>query len=662
MTQAIRLIALFFFVLGLVTSVPSDQAMAQISEEAQGAAKLIAPNMGQNSKARFLENVNRKSPRAAIASFVAAMTALPDPNYDQAYECMEFTSVASVTKATKQRLANDLLRIIGHVDDPTLPENIAYYPAEGVPTVGFWVFFPRPSNVADSVPATLIPGSHPKALINASVKTTTNAKEYAAIVSSSRRYRVQLANDDETGAWRFIAGPQTAELALLLSGSPWLSESLRSATENLTMTIGERIQWSVPSWMLAKTLGLRLWQWLGIAILLGIGVLLDILMQVTIHLSARVIRPLQDTMVHAKTLNRAAWPTGLAVAAIFWGVTVHWLALTPASASVISLLVTIFAIGCVVWAGFRIADLAGEIAETKAAQEKSVIEDLTVPIVRKTIKLLIVSVALIVVAWEIGASVNAILTALGIFGAGIMLASRDVIGHYFGSLTLVSAKPFDVGDWVIIGDIEGTVEELGFRATKIRTFSNSEVTIPNSTIIQMNIDNYGRRQYRRWKTLLNLPFGTPPELVEAFCEGIRELVRIHPSTRKDYYQVWLHDFGEDSLEILLYIFYEAPDWESELRERNRLALDIIRLAKHLGVTLSIPSRAIQFEGPLGISPSDDSTPPRQESAHADIPTKATANSENGTSSEQAGRAAAAAITANAPWRKPNPESTANSEG
>ena len=115
MTQAIRLIALFFFVLGLVTSVPSDQAMAQLSAEAQGAAKLIAPNMGQNPKARFLENVNRKSPRAAIASFVAAMTALPDPNYDQAYECMEFTSVASVTKATKQRLANDLLRIIGHV-------------------------------------------------------------------------------------------------------------------------------------------------------------------------------------------------------------------------------------------------------------------------------------------------------------------------------------------------------------------------------------------------------------------------------------------------------------------------------------------------------------------------------------------------------------------
>ena len=498
--------AVFLFLLGLATSVSVDQARAQLQlgAEARGASALLSeatqatgdPNQG------VLQSIDRKSPRATVASFVAAMTSIPNPNYNQAYECMAFASVASVTKATKQRLANDLFRIIGHVDDPTLSANIAYYPPKGATTVGFWTFFPRPGNVKDSIPVTIPARPHSKAATGAQGKAITDRKAYEALIRASHRYQVQLARDDQTGAWRFIVGPETAELALLLSGSPWMSNSLRNATDNLAMTVGERFQWSMPFWLLQKTFGLRLWQWLGIALLFCIGVILDLLSQVLIRQSARVIRPIQDTMIHANTLNRAAWPTGLAVAAVFWWVTVHWLALPPASASVIALLITIFAVFCSVWAGFRIADLAGEVAERKAEQEKSVIEDLTVPIVRKTIKLVIVGIALIVIAWELGASANTILAALGIAGAGIMLASRDVISHYFGSITLVSAKPFDVGDWVVIGDVEGTVEELGFRATKIRTFSNSEVTNPQ---FQLDSGEYQQLRSTAVPSLENFP-------------------------------------------------------------------------------------------------------------------------------------------------------------
>ena len=667
---------LFWVLLGLVAGIPVDRAMAQMAlgAEAKGASALLseAGTATQDNEQGILQSIDRKSPRATVASFVAAMTSIPTPNYDQAYECMAFASVASVTKATKQRLANDLFRIIGHVDDPTLAANIAYYPPKGATTVGYWTFFPRPGKGRDAIPVTTAGGVPAKSGAVTQGKTMTDRKAYEALIRASGRYRVQLARDDQTGAWRFIVGPETAELALLLSGSPWMSPGLKGATGNLTMTVGERIQWSMPLWLLDKTLGWRLWQWFGIAILLCIGVLLDLLVQLLIRQSARVIRPIQDTVIHATTLNRAAWPTGLAVAAIFWWITVHWLALPPASASVVSLLITIFAVYCSVWAGFRIADLAGEVAERKAEQEKSVIEDLTVPIVRKTIKLAIVGVALVVIAWELGASSNTILAALGIVGAGVMLASRDVIAHYFGSITLVSAKPFDVGDWVIIDGVEGTVEELGFRATKIRTFSNSEVTIPNSNLIQANIDNYGRRKYRRWKTFLSLPFETPPDRVEAFCEGIRELVRIHPATRKDYYQVWLNEFGADSLQVLLYIFFETPDWESELRERNRMALDIMRLADYLDLRFSIPSQAIQFEETpkgaerstedvttgLGAGKRNEADRPLRPGAPVEAVARmsgresaqGSAGDAPGEKAERAGRAAAAAITEGAPWR------------
>ena len=134
-------------------------------------------------------------------------------------------------------------------------------------------------------------------------------------------------------------------------------------------------------------------------------------------------------------------------------------------------------------------------------------------------------------------------------------------------------------------------------------------------------------------------------------------------------------FGSDSLEILLYIFFETPDWEAELRERNRMALDIMRLADYLGVRFSIPSQAIQLEqasqeagetasGRAG-SPSerDETDAPQEhpsgvsgsavgESAQAQA-SEGTAGGSLGEESERVGRAAAAAITADAPWRARN---------
>jgi MscS family membrane protein len=155
-------------------------------------------------------------------------------------------------------------------------------------------------------------------------------------------------------------------------------------------------------------------------------------------------------------------------------------------------------------------------------------------------------------------------------------------------------RPFQVGDWVLIGDIEGTVEELGFRSTRIRTFYNSLITLPNVNLISAAVDNYGARRYRRWKTTLGVTYDTPPEKIEAFCEGIRELIRRHPYTRKDFFLVFLNDFGASSVDILVYMFFETPDWDTELRERHRLAVDILRLAGRLEVEFAFPTQTLHL--------------------------------------------------------------------
>lgn len=159
-------------------------------------------------------------------------------------------------------------------------------------------------------------------------------------------------------------------------------------------------------------------------------------------------------------------------------------------------------------------------------------------------------------------------------------------------------RPFQVGDWVVIdGGVEGTVEEVGFRSTRIRTFYDSVVTLPNALLLTSKVDNLGVRRYRRWKTMVSITYDTPPDTIEAFCEGIRELVRKHPYTRKDYFQVWVNAFGPSSVDILLYVFHEVPDWSTELRERQRLFLDIMRLANAMGVRFALPAQTVYLHQP-----------------------------------------------------------------
>jgi MscS family membrane protein len=118
------------------------------------------------------------------------------------------------------------------------------------------------------------------------------------------------------------------------------------------------------------------------------------------------------------------------------------------------------------------------------------------------------------------------------------------------------------------------------------------------------IDNYGARQYRRIKSMISVTYDTPPEKIEAFCEGIRELIRKHPYTRKDYFHVYFNAFAASSLDVLLYCFVETPDWSTELREKHRLYVDIVRLAHRLGVEFAFPTQTIWMaqEGRAAMGP------------------------------------------------------------
>jgi MscS family membrane protein len=156
-------------------------------------------------------------------------------------------------------------------------------------------------------------------------------------------------------------------------------------------------------------------------------------------------------------------------------------------------------------------------------------------------------------------------------------------------------KPFQIGDWVSGNNIDGTVEEVGFRSTRIRTFRDSVQYVPNGTIADLIIDNHGERNYRRFNTSIGLTYDTSTEKIQHFVDDLKKIILDHPKTIKTNYQVHLNKFSASSLDILFYVFFKVDDWSEELAVRHEIMLEIIRKAEQLEVKFAFPSQSLYVE-------------------------------------------------------------------
>jgi len=351
-----------------------------------------------------------------------------------------------------------------------------------------------------------------------------------------------------------------------------------------------RMQKQLPGYLRSAPFLIENWRWIGILLIVAAGVLLDRL--VSWALAGVVRRWRARSITYAQVPDSMLRPLGLMAMALVWWLGINMLGL-PEQALLVLLVGVKFLAGIsAVWTAYRLVDLLTAWLKRRAARTAGTLDDALVPLAQRTFKIFVTVVGVIFLADNMNIDISSLLAGLGLGGLAFALAAKDVVQNLFGSMTVLMDRTFSVGDWVLVDDIEGTVEDIGFRSTRIRTFYNSLVTIPNSKFITAAVDNMGKRRYRRLKTTLGLTYDTPPEKIEAFCEGIGELVRQHPYMRKDYYNVYFNDFGAASLDLLVYVFWETPDWSTELRERQRFLLDILRLARQLGVEFAFPTQTL----------------------------------------------------------------------
>ncbi|TNF33324.1 MAG: mechanosensitive ion channel family protein [Deltaproteobacteria bacterium] len=394
------------------------------------------------------------------------------------------------------------------------------------------------------------------------------------------------------GGWRFTTDT--------VAGIDDLFRSLESRTK-VAGVAGSPANLSPSLWLRSKmpdalkNVGFLMehWQWLTLIVLIILGTLIGRLARILLYgpVSRRLDK--RDLGVPRELVTRALKPLGLIVMAIFWIVGLSWVGLNPDLQSFFVVIVKFLAAFGVVRFAFRIVDMISHVLARRAEATEGRFDDLLVPLFRKSMKVVITAIGVVFIADVVGVSPASLLAGLGLGGLAIALAAQDMVKNFFGSLTVLLDRPFEVGDFVVIGgNTEGTVEEVGFRSTRIRTVENSLITLPNANLISAKVDNLGARNWRRFKTTIGVTYDTSPEKLRAFTEGLRELIKNHPLTKKEGYAVYFDGLGATSLDILFMTHFVTKSFDVAAKGKHDLLLSIVTLASRLGVEFAFPTQTV----------------------------------------------------------------------
>jgi MscS family membrane protein len=250
------------------------------------------------------------------------------------------------------------------------------------------------------------------------------------------------------------------------------------------------------------------------------------------------------------------------------------------------------------WGFMRLIDLLADILE-EAAREKDMAIHAFLPLLKKATRLFLIVIGVILVIQNLGYSVGSLLAGLGIGGLAVALAAQESLGNFFGSVSIAADRPFKVGDWIQVGDrIDGTVEEVGLRSTKVRTWAKSQLTIPNKVLAGETIQNWSRMPVRRVVQTIGVTYETRPDQMEALIEDLKRLLRDDEGVDQETILVHFTEFGASSLDIRLLYFTRSTAGAVHFDVRERINLKIMRAVQARGLSIAFPTRTVYLEGDI----------------------------------------------------------------
>lgn len=265
------------------------------------------------------------------------------------------------------------------------------------------------------------------------------------------------------------------------------------------------------------------------------------------------------------------------------------------SDEVVKIVTTIFKIiSVIIFAKGLAESLTTKSSFVKRIREKTTknIEDSMLDFILKIARALIYIIAGFIVITLLGINLNGLVAGLGIGGVIVTLAAQDTAKNLFGGLVIFLDKPFVVGDWIEMSPFEGTVEDITFRSTRVRTFENSLVNIPNSVISNSSIINWSKMEKRRYKTNLCIQIDTPLEKVEKFQTRIKEMLQEREAIYDDSIIVKFNEISDNGLNILISSYTNSVDYPSYIAERENINCKIMKILREENIELAYDTKTV----------------------------------------------------------------------
>jgi len=290
-------------------------------------------------------------------------------------------------------------------------------------------------------------------------------------------------------------------------------------------------------------------------------------------------------------LKSTIWPVRLLFAAFALLITVGILSLNPSIERIAERLEAILTTFAVVFFLYSLTDVAVYQITEYAGRKDTQLDLSFVQMFRIIARMLVIvfgTIYLIQVVF--GKPMSTLLAGLGIGGLAVALAAQDTLKNFFGSIMIMLDKPFVIGQLVKVEDFKGTVEKIGFRSTRIRTFDGHLLTIPNEKIASASIKNIDNRPFIRRSANITITYDTPPGKVERSVSIIKEILADHEGMLPDYPpRVFFDEFNDVSLNIIMIYWYSPPDYWKFKAFCEKVNLKIMRAFEAEGIEFAFPT-------------------------------------------------------------------------
>ena len=288
-------------------------------------------------------------------------------------------------------------------------------------------------------------------------------------------------------------------------------------------------------------------------------------------------------------------PIALGMIILGFNVSFSFMKFSPDFSVMISHTMTTLTIALFAWVLYRIIKLFESSNELISKRFKTDNGITLAKLLLSVLKTLVLVIAGINVLSTWGINITGFVASLGLVGMAFALAAKDTASNFFGSMVIFTDQPFKVGDWIKTNEVEGTIEAIGVRSTKVRTFARALVSVPNGNMANAAILNWSEMNKRQIKMTLGLTYDTTASQMKQVLKEMRELLKTDTDIHQETIYIHFTEFQDSALGIFCYFFTKTTNWGEYMAVRERINLDLMEIVEKNGAAFAFPSQSLYVE-------------------------------------------------------------------